>query len=110
MRPSPTRLAAAWLFFLSIGALAAEPIEVRPRRPLTVPTPDRPKLELPEVEPPQLPLRLEQQPLRLPQARQRPTLNGFPEGEPMMPGEDGAEDDPAAGPSERRSLHLEHRH
>ena len=58
-------------------ALAVEP-QLAPHAPLTIPTPDGPKLRLPDIAPPPPSLMLEHRPLRVPPKSAGPTLNRFP--------------------------------
>lgn len=96
--------AAGWLSLLLWSAAAAQPLGgVQP--PLTLPTPEGPKLNVPAIEPAQ-PLMLDTvRPLQLPPAQQ-PSLG-------LLPGEEAAQQqapgEPPSGEAEPpRALYLEH--
>jgi hypothetical protein len=97
--------AAGWLSLLLWSVAAAQPLGGA-EAPLTLPTPEGPKLNVPAIAPPQ-PLMLDTvRPLQLPPARQQPSLG-------LLPGEEAAERQAPGGPSSGeaeppRALYLEH--
>ena len=94
-------LSAAW-----VSPAAADPPPLAPAAPLKVPTPNMPKLRMPDIAPPPASLMLDSvRPLQMPQSGPRPTLNRFP-GVETDPNDDN--DGRAAGDDDEPRLHLQH--
>jgi len=104
------KLTVALAFGMVLGPLpriaGAEPLTIAPPAPLTVPTPDGPKLRLPEMAPPPPSVMLDQiRPLHVPErSAERPTLNRFPSAET-----NSSEDDSSSGGEEAPRIYLQHR-
>jgi len=90
----PRRLirSAGWLpLLLVLSAAMAQPLPGG--SPLTLPTPEGPKLELPPIVPPEPPVILDSvQPLRIPPQRERPSLGLLPESAGTSAAEDDSEE------------------
>ena len=105
----PRRLihSAGWLSLLVLNAAMAQPIGGETA--LTLPTPEGPKLEVPQIAPAEPSLMLDRvRPLQLPPQRQKPSLGLLPESESMQaPAAEGGseESESEAAP---RAPYLEH--
>jgi hypothetical protein len=94
-----------WLSLLLWSAAGAQPLGGG-QAPLTLPTPEGPKLNVPAIEPAQ-PLMLDAvRPLQLPPERPQPSLG-------LLPGEEAAQEPLSGEPSSEdseppRALYLEH--